>query len=127
VPAGLLRLVTVDRHGQATRRRVRLDTLPEPVRAELTPFVTRRLLAIDRNPAGAPATVEVTHERLAADPATAVGPMSAVLSRADLAVVNLETSVTTGGVPRQRRRLSCSLPRTMRDAVVGGVVAQRLS
>jgi poly-gamma-glutamate synthesis protein (capsule biosynthesis protein) len=38
-------------------------------------------------------------QRLAADPKTAVGPMSAVLSQADLAVANLETAVTTGGVP----------------------------
>ena len=38
-------------------------------------------------------------ERLAADPNTAIGDMSAVLSRADLAVANLETAVTNGGVP----------------------------
>jgi poly-gamma-glutamate synthesis protein (capsule biosynthesis protein) len=37
-------------------------------------------------------------ERLAADPQTALGPMSAVLSQADLTVANLETAVTTGGV-----------------------------
>lgn len=38
-------------------------------------------------------------QRLVADPQTAVGPMSTVLSQADLAVANLETAVTTGGVP----------------------------
>lgn len=37
--------------------------------------------------------------RLAADPATAVGPMAAVLRRADLAIVNLETAITTRGTP----------------------------
>ncbi|HYY80165.1 MAG TPA: CapA family protein [Actinomycetes bacterium] len=37
--------------------------------------------------------------RLASDPATAVGPVAAVLRRADLAMVNLETAVTTRGSP----------------------------
>jgi poly-gamma-glutamate synthesis protein (capsule biosynthesis protein) len=39
----------------------------------------------------------VDGERLARDPATAVGPISSVLRRADFTVVNLETAVTTGG------------------------------
>ncbi|WP_431888917.1 CapA family protein [Nocardiopsis alba] len=34
-----------------------------------------------------------------ADPATALGPVSELLSAADLAMVNLETAVTEGGVP----------------------------
>ncbi|MEX5709774.1 CapA family protein [Parafrankia sp. FMc6] len=38
-------------------------------------------------------------QRLAADPKTAVGPMAQTLSAADLAIVNLETAVTTGGTP----------------------------
>ncbi|WP_018504025.1 CapA family protein [Parafrankia discariae] len=38
-------------------------------------------------------------QRLAADPRTAVGPMSRTLAAADLAIVNLETAVTTGGTP----------------------------
>ncbi len=37
--------------------------------------------------------------RLAADPATAVGPMAAVLRRADLAIVNLESAITSRGTP----------------------------
>ncbi|MGI5183127.1 CapA family protein [Dactylosporangium sp. CA-152071] len=36
------------------------------------------------------------------DPATAVGPMAEVLSAADLAVVNLETAVTTRGTPEPK-------------------------
>lgn len=39
-----------------------------------------------------------SRQRLATDPGTAVGPMSADLAAADLAVVNLETAVTTCGV-----------------------------
>jgi len=37
--------------------------------------------------------------RLATDPNTAVGPMAAVLRGADLAIVNLETAITTRGTP----------------------------
>jgi poly-gamma-glutamate synthesis protein (capsule biosynthesis protein) len=37
--------------------------------------------------------------RLARDPGTAIGPMAAVLRRADLAMVNYETAVTNGGTP----------------------------
>ena len=37
--------------------------------------------------------------RLAADPATAIGPISATLHAADLAMVNLETAITTRGTP----------------------------
>jgi poly-gamma-glutamate capsule biosynthesis protein CapA/YwtB (metallophosphatase superfamily) len=61
-----------------------------------------------RVPTGAPVTIafggDVHFEgavaaRLAADPATAVGPIAAVLRRADLAVVNLETAITERGTP----------------------------
>jgi 2',3'-cyclic-nucleotide 2'-phosphodiesterase (5'-nucleotidase family) len=38
-------------------------------------------------------------ERLAADPATAMGPIADTLKRADLAMVNLETAITTRGTP----------------------------
>ncbi|WP_026310964.1 CapA family protein [Parafrankia elaeagni] len=38
-------------------------------------------------------------QRLASDPGTAIGPMAQNLTAADLAVVNLETAVTTGGTP----------------------------
>jgi poly-gamma-glutamate synthesis protein (capsule biosynthesis protein) len=41
----------------------------------------------------------VSGQRLATDPTTAVGPLAEVLTRADLAMVNLESAITTGGVP----------------------------
>jgi poly-gamma-glutamate capsule biosynthesis protein CapA/YwtB (metallophosphatase superfamily) len=40
--------------------------------------------------------------RLLADPATAFGPISSVLGSADLTMVNLETAVTTKGVPQPK-------------------------
>lgn len=45
----------------------------------------------------------VDRARLAADPATAIGPVSGLLRRADLAMVNLETAVTTRGAPAPKR------------------------
>ncbi|SNQ49281.1 Bacterial capsule synthesis protein [Frankia canadensis] len=61
-----------------------------------------------RRPTGTPVTIAFGGDihfagspgaRLAADPATAIGPMAATLSAADLAIANLETAVTTGGTP----------------------------
>jgi poly-gamma-glutamate capsule biosynthesis protein CapA/YwtB (metallophosphatase superfamily) len=61
-----------------------------------------------REPTGAPVTIafggDVHFEgavasRLARDPATTFGPITAVLRRADLAVVNLETAITERGTP----------------------------
>jgi Bacterial capsule synthesis protein PGA_cap len=61
-----------------------------------------------RAPTGAPVTLafggDVHFEgalaaRLARDPATALGPVAAILSQADLAMVNLETAVTDRGTP----------------------------
>jgi poly-gamma-glutamate synthesis protein (capsule biosynthesis protein) len=61
-----------------------------------------------REPTGEPVTLafggDVHFEgaigsRLAADPATALGPIAGVLRRADLAVVNLETAITERGTP----------------------------
>jgi poly-gamma-glutamate synthesis protein (capsule biosynthesis protein) len=40
--------------------------------------------------------------RLQHDPATVFGPAAAVLSRADLTMVNLETAITTGGVQQDK-------------------------
>jgi poly-gamma-glutamate synthesis protein (capsule biosynthesis protein) len=40
--------------------------------------------------------------RLLADPATAFGPISAVLKSADFTAVNLETAVTSGGTPQPK-------------------------
>jgi poly-gamma-glutamate capsule biosynthesis protein CapA/YwtB (metallophosphatase superfamily) len=61
-----------------------------------------------RQPTGAPVTLAfggdvhfegVIATRLARDPATAMGPIASVLRQADLAMVNLETAVTTRGTP----------------------------
>jgi hypothetical protein len=61
-----------------------------------------------REPTGEPVTLafggDVHFEgavgsRLAANPATALGPVAGVLRRADLAVVNLETAITERGTP----------------------------
>ncbi len=45
---------------------------------------------------------ERTAARLAADPATAFGASAAVLSRADLTMVNLETAIAVGGRPESK-------------------------
>lgn len=45
---------------------------------------------------------ERTADRLAADPATAFGAAAPGLAAADLTVVNLETAITTGGVPEPK-------------------------
>jgi poly-gamma-glutamate capsule biosynthesis protein CapA/YwtB (metallophosphatase superfamily) len=61
-----------------------------------------------REPTGEPVTLafggDVHFEgaigsRLAADPATTLGPIAGVLRRADLAMVNLETAITERGTP----------------------------
>jgi poly-gamma-glutamate capsule biosynthesis protein CapA/YwtB (metallophosphatase superfamily) len=44
----------------------------------------------------------VLGSRLAADPDTALGPVASVLSSADLAMVNLETAITTRGTPEPK-------------------------
>jgi len=41
--------------------------------------------------------------KLLDDPATAIGPASSLLSAADVAMVNLETAVTEGGVPEPKQ------------------------
>ncbi|MFW5904754.1 MAG: hypothetical protein ACOCUZ_00920, partial [bacterium] len=66
----LLRLVTVDEDTRDTRRRVRHSELESLgiTRADLdrilTPFITERLLAADRDPTTRGPTVEVAHEAL---------------------------------------------------------------
>ncbi|WP_239406136.1 TIR domain-containing protein, partial [Frankia sp. Cj3] len=62
VLSGLLRLVTVDQAGHATRRRVDLASLPSDVRDELEEFVVRRLLSIDSD--GDRAVLSVNHEHI---------------------------------------------------------------
>ncbi|HVD16178.1 MAG TPA: CapA family protein [Actinomycetota bacterium] len=77
--------------------------------AATTPPTTRTTaVAGPRQPTGSPVTLAfggdvhfegVIESRLARDPATAVGPIAPVLRQADLAMVNLETAVTTRGTP----------------------------
>ncbi len=44
----------------------------------------------------------VIRSRLTSNPATAVGPIASMLRRADLAMVNLETAITTRGTPQSK-------------------------
>ena len=69
---------------------------------------TTRAATTTREPTGEPVTIafggDVHFEgaigsRLAANPATTLGPIAGVLRRADLAVVNLETAITERGSP----------------------------
>lgn len=54
--------------------------------------------------------------KLLADPATVLAPVAPVLSAADVAVVNLETAVTEGGVP-QVKKYNFRTPAAALDAV----------
>jgi poly-gamma-glutamate synthesis protein (capsule biosynthesis protein) len=78
-----------------------------------------------RRPTGRPVTIAfggdihfagAPGQRLAADPATAIGPMSATLSAADLAIANLETAVTDGGTPAPKE-FTFRAPATAFDAL----------
>jgi Bacterial capsule synthesis protein PGA_cap len=69
---------------------------------------TARKAGGPREPTGEPVTLAfggdvhfegAIESRLAANPATALGPIAGVLRRADLAVVNLETAITERGTP----------------------------
>jgi poly-gamma-glutamate capsule biosynthesis protein CapA/YwtB (metallophosphatase superfamily) len=58
-----------------------------------------------------------------ADPATALGPVASTLRSADLAFVNLETAVTTGGTPADKQytfRAPPTVFTALRDAGVDG-------
>ncbi|MBW8482952.1 CapA family protein [Actinomadura parmotrematis] len=59
--------------------------------------------------------------RLDASPGTALGPVSALLSRADLAMVNLETAVTGGGT-RAPKQFAFRAPATAFTALRGAGV-----
>jgi hypothetical protein len=76
--------------------------------ADGTATSTTRRTGATREPTGEPVTIafggDVHFEgaigsRLAANPATALGPIAGILRRADLAVVNLETAITERGTP----------------------------
>jgi len=68
---------------------------PEPVAARGTAEIT---LAFGGDVHFAERTL-----KLLDDPATAIGPTSSLLSAADVAMVNLETAVTDGGVPEPKQ------------------------
>ncbi|GAA3443570.1 CapA family protein [Planomonospora venezuelensis] len=52
----------------------------------------------------------VLRTRLDANPRTALGPIAKVLRRADLAMVNLETAITTGGTPAPGKQYTFRAP-----------------
>jgi Bacterial capsule synthesis protein PGA_cap len=72
------------------------------------PATTAQRAGATREPTGEPVTLAfggdvhfegAIESRLAANPATTLGPIAGVLRRADLAVVNLETAITERGTP----------------------------
>jgi poly-gamma-glutamate synthesis protein (capsule biosynthesis protein) len=54
----------------------------------------------------------VLRTRLTNNPRTALGPIATVLRKADLAVVNLETAITTGGSPAPGKQFTFRAPAT---------------
>lgn len=60
-------------------------------------------------------------DRLATDPDTALGPVRSVLKRADLAVVNLETAITTRGDPAPKAYTFRAPPSAFRALRSAGV------
>jgi WD40 repeat protein len=102
VITGLLRLVTVDEQGRPTRWRVHRDELPEPVRAEFSAFIARRLLSTDTDDEAV--VVEVAHEAfLSAWPplAAAITAASTAL-RTRRAVEHAAAAWDAAGRPRSR-------------------------
>jgi poly-gamma-glutamate capsule biosynthesis protein CapA/YwtB (metallophosphatase superfamily) len=64
---------------------------------------------------------ERTATRLANDPATTFGSAAAELSKADLTMVNLETAVTTGGVPEDKSFTFRAPPTALAALTAAGV------
>ena len=63
----------------------------------------------------------VIRSRLASNPETAFGPIASVLRRADLAMVNLETAITTGGTPASKEFTFRAPPSAFRALKAAGV------
>jgi poly-gamma-glutamate capsule biosynthesis protein CapA/YwtB (metallophosphatase superfamily) len=63
----------------------------------------------------------VIRTRLNRDPATALGPVADVLRRADLAMVNLETAITTRGTPQSKSFTFRAPPTAFRALKAAGV------
>ncbi len=59
--------------------------------------------------------------RLAENPETALGPIASVLSDADVAMVNLETAITTGGDPAPKKYTFRAPPAAFRALDAAGV------
>ncbi|MGC5009457.1 CapA family protein [Streptosporangium sp. DT93] len=59
----------------------------------------------------------VLRNRLNADPRTALGPIAKVLRRSDLAMVNLETAITTAGTPAPGKQFTFRAPATALTAL----------
>ncbi|GGK80009.1 capsular polysaccharide biosynthesis protein [Planomonospora parontospora subsp. parontospora] len=82
------------------------DRPAEP--AEATPTPERRPYTISF---GGDVHFEgVLRTRLNANPRTALGPIAKVLRKADLAMVNLETAITTGGTPAPGKQYTFRAP-----------------
>ena len=65
--------------------------------------------------------MKVPGARLAHDPDTALGPIAAVLGRADVAMVNLETTVTTRGTPQHKHYVFRAPPSAFQALRAAGV------
>jgi poly-gamma-glutamate synthesis protein (capsule biosynthesis protein) len=65
--------------------------------------------------------MKVPGARLAHDPDTALGPVAAVLRRADVAMVNLETTLTTRGTPQDKHYVFRAPPAALRALRAAGV------
>jgi Bacterial capsule synthesis protein PGA_cap len=98
-----------DDAGQAAQTTQTTQTTGAPTTTAANPTTTTAERAGGtREPTGEPVTIAfggdvhfegAIESRLAANPATTLGPIAGVLRRADLAVVNLETAITERGTP----------------------------
>lgn len=59
--------------------------------------------------------------RLADNPETTLGPISAVLSAADVAMINLESAITTGGSPAPKKYTFRAPPVALRALAAAGI------
>ena len=94
------------------------------------PATTAQRAGATREPTGEPVTLAfggdvhfegAIESRLAANPATALGPIAGVLRRADLAVVNLETAITERGTPAPKDFTFRAPPRALAALKEAGV------
>jgi Bacterial capsule synthesis protein PGA_cap len=100
-------------------------TAAPPIRTSLTessptpPSAVRRLVTLAF--AGDVHFMKVPGARLARNPDTALGPVAAVLRRADVAMVNLETTVTTRGIPQHKHYVFRAPPTAFQALEAAGV------